>query len=101
MVEVGTGSTDGVAPSRMVSVSASVNDPLHHKVQKFSSGTGSPGWSRKKVRKTVVVGNCVISWERGWECTARVKYAVYNCVVVMVFIIKTLLLLPFNSRFLR
>jgi len=29
--------------------------PLHHKVQKFSSGTSSPGWSRKKGRKTVVV----------------------------------------------
>jgi len=28
---------------------------LHHKVQKFSSGTGSPGWSQKKGRKTVVV----------------------------------------------
>jgi len=36
-------------------VSASVNLPLHHKVQKFSSGTGSPGWSRKKGLKTVVV----------------------------------------------
>ena len=36
------------------SVSASVNLPLHHKVQKFSSGTGSPGWSRRKGRKTVV-----------------------------------------------
>jgi len=36
-------------------VSASVNLPLHHKVQKFSSGTGSPGWSRKKGRKPVVV----------------------------------------------
>ena len=47
---------DGVAPSQMVGVSASVNLPLHHKVQKFSSGTGSPGWSRKKGRKTVVVG---------------------------------------------
>ena len=46
---------DGVALSRMVSVSASVNLPLHHKVQKFSSGTGSPGWSRKKGRKTVVM----------------------------------------------
>ena len=41
--------------SRMVGVSACVNLPLHHKVQKFSSGTGSPGWSRKKGRKTVVV----------------------------------------------
>ena len=48
-------SPDGVAPSRMFSVSASVNLPLHHEVQKFSSGTGSPGWSRKKRRKTVVV----------------------------------------------
>jgi len=48
-------SPDGVGPSRMVIVSASVNLPLHHKVQKFSSGTGSPGWSRKKGRKTVVV----------------------------------------------
>jgi len=54
MVEVGTGySPAGVAPSRMVSVSASVNLPLHlhHKVQKFSSGIGSPGWSWKKGRK--------------------------------------------------
>ena len=48
-------SPDGVAPSRMVGVSASVNLPLHCKVQKFSSGTGSPGWSRTKGRKTVVV----------------------------------------------
>ena len=39
----------------MVSVSASVNLPLHHKVQKFSSGTGSPGWSRKKGHTVVVV----------------------------------------------
>ena len=36
-------SPDGVAHSRMVGVSASVNLPLHHKVQKYSSGTGSPG----------------------------------------------------------
>jgi len=46
---------DGVVPSQMVSVSASVNLPLHHKVQKFSSATGSPGWSQKKGRKAVVV----------------------------------------------
>jgi len=39
----------------MVGVSASVNLLLHHKVQKFSSGTGSPGWSRKEGRKMVVV----------------------------------------------
>jgi len=47
-------SPDGVAPSWMVGVSASVNLPLHHKVQTFTSGTGSPGWSRKKSRETVV-----------------------------------------------
>ena len=46
---------DGVAPIRMVSVSASVNLPLHHKVQKFSSGTGSLWWSRKKGCEMVVV----------------------------------------------
>jgi len=72
-------SPDGVAPSQMVSVSASVNLPLHHKVQKFSSGTGSPGWSQKKGRKTVVVWcgllftcifaaaayrNCPVFWKR-------------------------------------
>jgi len=55
MVEVGTVSPDGVAPSRMVRVSASVNLSLRHKVQKFSSGTGSPGLFRKKGRKMTVV----------------------------------------------
>jgi len=49
------GMVDGVAPIRMVGVSASVNLPVHHKVQKFSSGTSSPGWSWKKGRKRVVV----------------------------------------------
>ena len=48
-------SADGVAPSQMVNVSASVSPPLHHKVQKFSSGTGLPGWSRKNGCKMVVV----------------------------------------------
>jgi len=47
-------SPDGVAPSWMVGVSASVNLLLHHKVQNFCSGTSSPGWSGKD-RKTVVV----------------------------------------------
>jgi len=51
----------------MVGVSASFDLPLHHKVQKFSSGTGSPRWSQKKGRKMVVVvseqwmGNAVCS----------------------------------------
>jgi len=53
-------SPDGVAPSRMVGVSASVNLFLHHEVQKFSSGTSLPGWSLKKGHKTVVCdgGGC-------------------------------------------
>jgi len=42
--------------SRMVGVSASVNLHLHHKVQKFSSGTGSPGWSGKGVIKRLWYG---------------------------------------------
>ena len=42
-------------PIRKVGVSTSVNLPLHHEVQNFSNSTGSPGWSRKKGRKTVVV----------------------------------------------
>jgi len=50
----------GVAPSQLVGVSASANLPLHHKVQKFSPGTGSPGWSWKKGRKMVVVVVVVI-----------------------------------------
>jgi len=48
-------SPDGVVPGRMISVSTSVNLPLQHVVQKFPSGTGSPGWSRKKGHKAVVV----------------------------------------------
>jgi len=44
-------SLDGVAPSRMVGVSASVNLPLAHKVQKFASGTGSPGGPGKRAVK--------------------------------------------------
>ena len=48
-------SPDGVAPRRMVGVSASVNLLLHHKAQKVSTGTGSPGWSRKQGRTMVVV----------------------------------------------
>ena len=52
-------SPDGVAPSRMVIVSASVNLPLHHKVQKFSSGTGSPGWSRLRCGCGVVLSDSV------------------------------------------
>ena len=49
---------DGVARSLMVSVSPSVNLPLHHKVQKFSSGTGSPGGPGKRAVKRIVLWVC-------------------------------------------
>jgi len=52
-------SPDGVGPRRMVGVSASVNLPMHHKVQKFSSGTGSTGWSRKRAVKRLWCGGGV------------------------------------------
>jgi len=57
MAEVGIGpSPDGVAPSRIVSVSASVNLSLHHEVQKFSSGTGSLGGPGKRAVKRLWCG---------------------------------------------
>jgi len=45
-----------VAPSRMVGVSASVNLPLHHKVQKFSSGQAHPGGLEKRAVKCLWCG---------------------------------------------
>jgi len=53
MVEVGT-DLSGWSGAQPDDVSASVYLPLHHKVQKFCSGTGSPRWSQEKGRKTVV-----------------------------------------------
>jgi len=75
-------SPDGVAPSRMVIVSASVNIPLHHKVQKFSLGTGLPGWSRKKGRKTFVV-SLLMSEEWRWP----------HQVLFVMFIVRNLFIL--------
>jgi len=60
-------SPDGVAPSWMVSVSASVNLPLQQEVQKLSSSTGSPGWSRKKGHKTVVVRGELLVGVETWK----------------------------------
>jgi len=53
---------DGVAPSRMVSVSASVNLPLHHKVHRFSSGKAHPGGPGKRAVKWLC-GGMTIPWE--------------------------------------
>jgi len=73
-------SPDEVVLSHIVGVSASVNLSLHHKVQKFSSGTGSPRWSRKKGRKTVVV--CGV-WL--WCCALcrKISRALYICSVLI------------------
>ena len=49
-------SLDGVAPSQMVAVCASVNLPLHHKVQKFSSGTAHPDGPGKRAVKWLWCG---------------------------------------------
>ena len=70
--------------SRFVRVSASVNLPLHHKVQKFSSGIGSPGWSRKKGHKTVVVVVwtyiSIVELMCSWELTVCVSFTLmYYC----------------------
>ena len=53
-------SPDGVAPSWMVGVSASVNLPLHHTVQKFLFWHWLTQVVPEKGRKTVVVwcGGC-------------------------------------------
>jgi len=67
-------SPDGVAPSRMVGLSASVNLPLHYKVQKFSSGTGSPWWSQKKGRKMDV---CVCA------CIYFVLFSMYYTTLIL------------------
>jgi len=44
-------SPDGVAPTRMVGVSASVNLPLHHKVQNSLLAPAHPGGPRKRAVK--------------------------------------------------
>jgi len=58
----------------MVGVSACVNLPLHHKVQKFFFGTGSPGWSRNKGHKMVVV--VVGSVETHRRCKTKHKMVI-------------------------
>ena len=68
---------DGVAPSRMVGVSASVNLPLHHKFQKkISSGTGSPG---KRAIKQVCVCVCV--------CVCVFSYFIYDSMDTVHYIV--------------
>jgi len=65
-------SLDGEAPSQMVGLSASVNLPLHHKVQKFSSGTtcypGGPG--NRAIKRLWWCG--VVLW-RHWQCWLAVS----------------------------
>jgi len=71
-------------------MSASVNLSLHHKVQKFSSGTGSPGWSRKNGRKMVVVlcgdasfCRCLQPFNLFKLCLKAYVYSVLTCTVFL------------------
>jgi len=57
-VEVALVSPDEVGPAGW-SVCLPVNLPLHHKVQKFSSGISSPGCSLKRAIKRLCVCVCV------------------------------------------
>jgi len=71
-VEVGTVSPDVVAPSQIVGVSASVDLSLHHKVQKFSAGTGSPWWSRKRaVKRLLLLYPQRLSSKKRWRKRTR------------------------------
>jgi len=85
-------SSDGMAPSRMVGVSASVNLPLHHKGQRFSSGTGSLGWSRKKGRKMIAVLLVILMVPFSWcfsICFVIMMHIMaikYGCGVVVVVV---------------
>jgi len=88
-------SPDGVAPIRMVSVSASVDLPLHHKVQKFSSGTGLPGWSRKKGCKMVVVcgGGCIMTFLEPIACFifSQPFWSVFVTIIVLLLFVVTII----------
>jgi len=69
----------------MDGVSASVNLPLHHKVQKFSFATRSPGWSRKKGRKMSVYV-CVSTFLRDCAISARLTVLLCSSVVNLLLI---------------
>jgi len=88
MVQVGTGQSGWSGAQPVVGVSAS---PLHHKVQKFSSGTGSPGWSRKKGRKTVVVSENIKS-----KCFS-LSPARQRCVVMLSTLVKIAVILQYRD----
>ena len=72
-------------PSRTVCVSASVNLPLHHKVQKFPSDTGSSGWSQKKDRKMAVEYTRTIL-DRLLHCTIYNVHASANLCISLYWI---------------
>jgi len=81
-------SPDGVAPSQMVSMSASVNLPLHHKVEKFSSGTAHPGGPGKRAVKRLWCGGCSSQCQTNsvWALKAIYCWVTYgtSCVVLIV-----------------
>ena len=57
-------------------MSAFVNLPLHHKVPKFFSGIGSPGWSRKRAVKWLWCGEVSkLTWDKlGCVCVHTLPF---------------------------
>jgi len=68
-----------------------LNLPLHHKVQKFSSGTGSPRWSRKRAVKRLWCGvwcssqNSTALCSQGHRSNCLVLYYVHDSVYWAVY----------------
>ena len=56
-------SPDGVASSQMVSVSASVSLPLHHKVRSSVLASAHPGGSGKMAVTRLWCGGVVLSYQ--------------------------------------
>jgi len=69
-------SPDGVAPSRMVGVSASVNLPLHHKVRSSLLAPADPGSPGKRAPKRL--------WWWWWQWT--VENSVFGAVSLWFFL---------------
>ena len=74
---------DGAMSSWLVGVSASVNFPLQNKVQKFFSGTSSPGWSRKKGPKTVVCYHHCVFINAAFSC----KFVSVNIIIIIIYLL--------------
>ena len=67
---------------------ASVNLRLHHKVQKFSSGTGSPGWSQKRAVKRLWCGDVVSVKLHNRDHILNVRQLKHGCKIIMCILVR-------------